>query len=551
MTKLQALKKNLQEVRSDLRELRPGEIATHVKGMFSLARALPKFFRERVTVEQAEEEIKRALERREERFLEVARTRIYEHPASPYLKLLKLAGCEFSDLTTQVHRYGLEATLERLAREGVYLTSDEFKGKKEVVRGRQSFWVSPGDLKGAVSLPGFVAHSSGASGRPIRTVLSLDLIAAWSLGHCVLFSAHRLFSHSHAVYDAMLPASGSVINLLMNARVGIVTDRWFARKVRGANSLASWYHYMTSRLIVLTGKRYCPGFPGPELIGIEEIHRIVHWVLDRRREGKACCIRTTASNATRIARLAWEMGVSLEGTKFIVSGEPFTEPKREAIERAGAGAIAFYGAAPGMYIGFGCADPLNTGEVHVNEYMLAVVNRPTPLSQNGPPISPLLFTTLHRSASAMLLNVEIGDYATFARRDCGCALEKIGLTLHLHHIRSYDKFTSEGMNYFYGDLYAFFEQTLPSEFGGGPGDYQLVEEEDGSGQTRLTLVVHPEVGAVDEAKILLRLQEALAQGSSANQFQSGIWQDAGTLRIRREAPHASARGKILPLHIPR
>ena len=151
----------------------------------------------------------------------------------------------------------------------------------------------------------------------------------------------------------------------------------------------------------------------------------------------------------------------------------------------------------------------------------------------------------------MLLNVAIGDYATLARRDCGCALEKVGLTLHLHHIRSYDKFTSEGMNYFYGDLYEFFEKTLPAEFGGGPGDYQLVEEEDQSGQTRLTLVVDPEVGVVDEPKILLRLQERLAEGSSANRFQSMVWQNAGTLRVKREIPHASARGKILPLHISR
>jgi hypothetical protein len=523
----------------------------NIQGLARLVGALPDFFRERVTTEQAQEGIERALRRRQESFLDLARGRIYERPNSVYLKLLKRAGCEFSDLQTQVDRYGLEATLEALAEQGVYLTADEFKGRTEVVRGGQSFRVFPGDLKGAESLPGFVAHSSGATGKPIRSVLSLDLIGAWALGHCLLFSAHRLFSYSHAVYDAMLPASGSVINLLMNARVGIATDRWFARKVPVTNSLTSWYHRLTSRLIVATGKRYCPGFPDPDPIAIEETERIVQWVLEKRGDRKACCIRTTASNATRIARLAWEKGISLEGTKFIVSGEPFTEPKREAIERVGAGAIAFYGAAPGMYIGFGCANPVNTGEVHVNEYMLALVNRRTPVFRTGPPIRPLLFTTLHRSAPTLLFNVEIGDYATFDRRDCGCALEKAGLTLHLHHIRSYDKFTSEGMNYFYGDLYEFVEHILPSEFGGGPGDYQLVEEEDENGQTRLSLVVHPEVGAVDEAKILLRLRERLAQGSSAARFQAKIWQDAGTLRVKRAVPHASARGKILPLHISR
>jgi hypothetical protein len=142
-----------------------------------------------------------------------------------------------------------------------------------------------------------------------------------------------------------------------------------------------------------------------------------------------------------------------------------------------------------------------------------------------------------------------GDYATFSERSCGCALEKAGLRLHLHRIRSYEKFTSEGMNYFYGDLFDLLEKTLPAEFGGGPGDYQLVEEEDTNGQTRLTLVVHPQVGSVEDRKLLSRLQDGLGWGSRGNRFQAKIWQAVGTLRVRRAIPHASPRGKILPLHI--
>jgi len=104
------------------------------------------------------------------------------------------------------------------------------------------------------------------------------------------------------------------------------------------------------------------------------------------------------------------------------------------------------------------------------------------------------------------------------------------------------------MNYFYGDLYELFEKILPSEFGGGPGDYQLVEEEDSRGQTRLTLVVHPEVVSLDKDRLLARLREAISEGSRAKQFMTKIWQDAGTFRIKREIPFASPRGKILPLH---
>lgn len=520
----------------------------NLSGIYRLARDLPEFFSGRITPEQAREGIRRALDRREANFLQMARTRIYDSPRSPYLALLKIAGCEFSDLAAEVRRLGLEKALGRLAGEGVYLTPDEFKGKKDVARGGRSLRLSRGELARADRGPGIPSQSSGSTGRPLPSFLFLDLIADWSLGHSVFFAAHDLFTRAHAVYDAMLPSSGSIINLLMNARVGVTTERWFARQVPPAGFPANWYNRLVNRLIVWRGKQSCPGFPAPDPVAIEEMGRIVLWIRDQRRRGAPCCVRTTASNAARIAQQAGEMGVSLEGGKFIVSGEPFTESKREALERAGAGAILFYGAAPGMYIGFGCASPAATDEVHVNEYMLALAAGPEPV-KTGPPPAPLLFTTLNPTAPVLLLNVDIGDNGTLTRRDCGCGLERAGLSLHLHHIRSHDKFTSEGMNYFYGDLYELLEKVLPAEFGGGPGDYQIVEEEDESGQTRLTLRVDPRVGALDQRKLLARFRRELAAGSRANAFQSGVWQNAGTLRVRREAPVASARGKILPLQM--
>jgi hypothetical protein len=105
------------------------------------------------------------------------------------------------------------------------------------------------------------------------------------------------------------------------------------------------------------------------------------------------------------------------------------------------------------------------------------------------------------------------------------------------------------MNYFYGDLFELFERILPTEFGGGPGDYQLVEEEDSYGQTRLSLLVDPAVGMLDETRLLARVHDAIAQGSRGNHFMSRVWQDSGTFRIKRAMPHASGRGKVLPLHV--
>jgi len=527
------------------------EAKARLQEVTAFAKALPEFFRERVTVQQAEDEIKRALDRRHESFLELAKAQIYERPNSPYLKLLEIAGCDFSDLRAQVRRYGLEATLERLAGEGVYVTADEFKGKKDIVRAGRSIGASSSGFESSNSSPGLVSRSSGTSNRPTTSRFSVDLLVASTFGVCLLHSAHNLSSHCHAVYDAILPASGGMINLLIYAKMGLATDRWFARQSPIHNRLGYGYHVLNTYLIVLMGKWFGPGFPAPEFLDPTDIKPIVRWVLERQAEGKSCCIRTTASSAAKIARGAWEMGTALKGTKFVVSGEPFTDSKYETIKRVNAGAISRYSFSGGGNVGLGCANPLHTDEVHVNGHLLALIARPKPLSDDGPPIHPLLYTTLHPFADRLLLNVENGDYATLEKRDCGCALETAGLTLHLHHIRSFEKFTSEGMNYFYGDLFELLENKLPADFGGGPGDYQLVEEEDPNGQTRLTVVVHPQVGNVEEQRLLARVQEELGRDSRTNRFQTKIWQAAGTLRVRRAIPHASSRGKILPLHIPR
>jgi hypothetical protein len=180
-----------------------------------------------------------------------------------------------------------------------------------------------------------------------------------------------------------------------------------------------------------------------------------------------------------------------------------------------------------------------------------VIEQPSPIAAGEPPIRPLLFTTLYPSAARLQLNVATGDYAVVERRSCGCTLGRAGLSLHIHRVRSYEKLATEGMNYVLDGLPEALEGTLPLEFGGGPGDYQLLEEEDAGGQTRLTLLIAPAVGMVDEARALACLQEALERSGGAHQYMARAWQQYGTLRVRREEPHASSRGKVLPLHLDR
>lgn len=532
--------KSYRELASELRE--------RARQNYRLAKALPGFLRAPIKPAEAEEGIRRLLEDRERRFLELARTRIYACPTSPYRKLLRMAGCQFSDLEGQVRRQGLEATLAALARRGVYLTAAEFKGKTEVRRGGESFRVASADFAHPEPPPGYVTQSSGTNNAPVS---SIDRVAVQALEISVLFSAHGLREKAHALYDAILPAGSGLRNLLMNAKLGVATERWFARKVPTKSRAGAWYSYLNTHFIVALGKRYGPRFPRPEFIDITDMGPIVRWISEKRAEGRGSSIKTTASNATRIAQAALQMDASLEGATFICGGEPFTEAKRDAIRRAGATALPHYGFVTGGSVGYGCGHPAHADEVHVHRHTMALIPAPEGHPAGVASVRPFLFTSLLPSDPWLLFNVENGDYGILEERDCGCALERAGLTLHLHHIRSYEKLTSEGMTYFYGDLFEILEQRLPAEFGGGPGDYQLVEEEDDDGRTRLTLRIDPKVPNLDEAAILARLKEHLAGGSWGREFQVRVWHEAGTFRIRREAPHASPRGKILPLHISR
>jgi len=91
------------------------------------------------------------------------------------------------------------------------------------------------------------------------------------------------------------------------------------------------------------------------------------------------------------------------------------------------------------------------------------------------PSKALLVTSIYLPmAKLILLNVSLGDQAEIERRNCGCPVEKLGWSTHLHSIRSFEKLTAGGMTFVDADLIRTLEEILPARFGGGPTDYQLV-----------------------------------------------------------------------------
>jgi len=506
-----------------------------------------RFLAEGTGLERVPEQLRNALASREERFLHILERWVYARRSSPYRRLLEYAGCALGDVRLLTGRHGLEGALRHLAEAGVYLRAREIKGKEDVVRGSLRFRVDPDELR--MVFRGFESQSSGTNNAPQRGTSSFEWVAHQATAAGAFVLAHGLQSHSHAAFEPMLPGQAGMMFMLMLARIGIPCDRWFARRSPFRSRLEQAYFSLLSRELAVVGTRAGPGFARPEAVGDDELAVIVHWVADNRSRERRTCVRTAASNAARIATRATEMGVSLEGLSFLASGEPMTEAKHRAITAAGAKAIVLYGFEPGtVWAGLGCAHPIHRDEMHIGLNTLAVVN-PLPLALGERTVQPLLYTTLYPSAGRLLLNAENGDYAELGERDCGCAMQALGLTLHVHGVRSYEKLTAEGMSYPIEELVDILESRLPAQFGGGPCDYQLLEEEGAHGQTRLTLRIHPRLGALDEARILSRFVEELGRADRNQRFVTETWRSSGTFRVARLEPRTSPRGKTLSVHL--
>ena len=139
-------------------------------------------------------------------------------------------------------------------------------------------------------------------------------------------------------------------------------------------------------------------------------------------------------------------------------------------------------------VAMACAHGAAIDDAHLLKTKVAVIQAPA---------GPFYFTSLHQSCPKLMINVEVGDTGVLERRDCGCPLGEAGFDLHISAIRSYEKLTSEGVQLLPGELLNLLEHVLPQAFGGGPADYQLIEEED-RGLPTVNLVVSPVVGPVDE-----------------------------------------------------
>ncbi|MCM2269854.1 MAG: hypothetical protein NDJ75_07120 [Thermoanaerobaculia bacterium] len=483
--------------------------------------------------------------RRDERFLEMVEHAVLANPRSPYRVMFEMAGWDAGRLRDTVKAAGVESALGALHEAGVYVSFEELKGRRPIVRRGRQLEFAPRDFDNPVARHDLSLTTSGSTGLANVVYQDLDHIAEMAESELVALDLYGVADAPSVHWTHILPGSG-VRYVLQRARHGQRAQRWFTPM--GWRASRYWLKYgAATRYMLGWMRRFGVDVAPPPHVPPGEaatVARAVREALDR--EGR-CLLRSTVSLTVRVCAAAQAAGFDLAGATVRLASEPLTAVQRERIEATGATVLAGYGSVETGAMALGCRRPARADEVHLLRDAYALIARPHELPGRDVTVSAFHLTDLRVHAAKVLLNYRIDDCGVVEARDCGCGFEALGYSTHLHSIRSYGKLVSEGVTLIGSDLLPVLEEALPRRFGGSALDYQLQEREDAAGLPRLVLVVSPRVAAAEAGEIAAFVLAELRASSPMGDAAGSIWREAETLEVERGEPVAGARGKLLPL----
>ncbi len=510
------------------------------------SRGLIGMWRRGFDPEAADRAVRQALANRASAFLHILKRGVFDCEASPYRPLLVAAGVELGDVVRLVESEGVEGTLARLHAAGVWVSLDEFKGRRPLVRPNVQRELSAADFDNPLVTSHFEASTGGSGGSPRRVAFDLDQIELECGAEFRLFEHIGVVGRPAAMWRPVPPGAAGLRVAIRSAHRGQALSRWFSQQpVTFTNgALRDGALTMLSVGLGAVGART---IPWPIYVPLDQAWKVAEWLADMRASGRAGFLDTNAASGVRVCQTALERGLDIGDSVFRIGGEPYTPGKARVFTEAGCTAFAHYAMTEAGLIGLACGVPAELDEVHVMDDKIAMIDRPVVVGQSGVSVNALFLTSLLPSSQKLMLNVESGDYGVSTHRQCGCPLEHLGFRRHLHRIRSYEKLSSEGMHFIGDDLLAIVDELLPARFGGSSTDYQFVERED-SGLPRVALIVSPRLGEIDEHEIVRAVLDALGSGGGARAMMARRWEEGHTLRIDRREPFSTAAAKILSLH---
>ncbi len=522
-------------------------VFNNIKKYYRFCKGLRKFLRETISLEESKAFIKEQTEKREKMFLNIVDKAIYKNSKSPYLKMLKLTDYKFEDIKNLVNTIGIELTLSKLALNGIYITFEEFKGRKKVIRNKKIFNFNESNFDNPFLSSYFEVESGGTSGPGTRTMIDFDFLSQEAVLRSVVLDIYGLMDAPCVLWFPILPGNAGIKNIFRQVKIGRPPIKWFSQ-VDNRNIRPSIKDRFGTSFIVYMGKLLGSRIPKPEYVDLEEAYKIAYYIVDLIKEQSKCSVWTYVNSAVRICSAAKERNLNLAGTSFFITGEPITLTKLNEIKSAEANVIPYYAFVEGGIVAYGCANPDSPDDMHILSNRVAVISHKKKMENSNNNVDALLFTSLLPESPKILFNVEIGDYGLIRSRSCNCKFEDIGFLYHVSNIESFEKCTSEGMTFMVNDLINIAENILPARYGGSSSDYQFSEEFSENGITFINLAVSLRVGPVNESDLAKTIIHELGKGKGSKRLMAEIWSRANTIKIKRMDPVPTKRGKIFSFH---
>ena len=439
--------------------------------------------------------VRRGIERREDELLATLRDGVYAQPTARTSRCSATPASSSATSRPPSASEGVEGTLAQLYDAGVRITLDELKGRVPITRpglelevGAAAF-VNPlarGDIRTTT------AASRGVSARSTIDLRRLERDAA----HTRLFQhANGLEGRPIAAWRPSLPATPGINAALQHAKLGQRTERWFAQ-------LPPYPPHESLRSAGLLGATLAvaraPRQPDPAPAARPARARRPRRPLSRRARRAGRRGRTSTRPRAAPCACARRRGrtASTSPAPCSASAASPTRRRAHACSRARDASACR------------CSRPTRPAASASPARRATTSTRSTCCATSSPSCAAtstrrtrriegaLVLTTLWSGAPKLLLNVESDDTAVVEEGPCGCPLGDLGQTTRLHTVRSWEKLTTEGMTFTSSMLLRLVEEVLPARFGGGPTDWQLVEDRSGA-ISDVRIVVSPRVGPAD------------------------------------------------------
>jgi hypothetical protein len=505
-------------------------------------RGLRRLVRHPVPYEVARDTVRSDLANRESLLLRSLDELVLPFPSSPTRQLLEVAGIERGDVARLLDDHGLDGALGVLRDAGVYVAYEEYQGHVPATRGSATLEFSPPAFFNPVQRADFLGATGGSRGAPTQLELSFAYERRQAMLRLLQYELYGVRKAPTATWAPVFPSAAGFGATVKAAAAGNAPERWFSQVAAVTEGVTSHKRRFNQVFPALNAIART-GLPVPEHVPTSSASVVVDWFQDAlRRDGRAL-IGGYASSITAAARYAIDHGIDLTGVVAMPASEPVTTAKLNVMRAAGMRPCPLYAFMPEGGIAIGC--PHTPDETyHLWDHDLAAITRRRQRS-DGLDIDAFVWTSLSREAPRVMLNVENDDYGRITRDDqpCECLLGQLGVRTRISDVRGVSKVVAAGIT-LEGELFdEIVEHALPARLGGGPGDYQFVEDEL-DGRARVTLRVHPDVGAIDESAAIATVLDVLRKTDNGV-LAAEVWSPAGVLRVQREVPLLTPAGKCL------